>query len=273
MLKECFSEFNCFPGHISSKMGAGLTDKATQKLAAAGNLSPKQKDSYTRTHCEPELCHDLQIASLSEKDSQVSEKADSMNESTECSRESQGKIQVDNMKQLALSDGFGKLQTVTGRPGESFGLGKLDYQCKSHTPVSQAGREELLDPFAKNAEFTLPVKYRKLKSSSRRLYSELRKIAEKDIKPLPCEHFVERLEAEFDLGNVSTHSKTQDKASGLLKDHEKLVMLTNAVVTRSYNLKDDSSWQEVYKCYRHWQIVLSKFSELQRRTQQLLQGK
>ena len=272
MLKECFSEFNCFPGHISYKMGAGLTEKATQKLAAAGNLSPTQKDSYTRTHCEPELCHDLQIASSSGKDSRVSEKADSMNESTECSRESQGKIQVDNIKQLALNDGFGKLQTVTGRPSESFVLGKLDYQCKSHKPVSQAGREDLLDPFDENAEFTLPVKYRKLKSTSRRLYSELRKITEKDNKPLSCEHFVECLEAEFDVGNVSTYNKTQDKVSGLLKDHEKLMMLTNAVVTRSYNLKDDSSWQEVYKCYRHWQIVLSKFSELQRRTQQLLQG-
>ena len=96
---------------------------------------------------------------------------------------------------------------------------------------------------------------------------------EKDDKPLPCEHFVERLEAEFDVGNVSTRKETQDKVYRLLDDHEKLAMLTNAVVTRSYNLKDDSSWQEVYKCYRHWQIVLSKFNELQRRTQQLLQGK
>jgi len=96
---------------------------------------------------------------------------------------------------------------------------------------------------------------------------------EKDYKPWPCEHFVERLEAEFDVGNVSTYKKTLDKANGLLEDHEKLAMLTNAVVTRSYNLKDDSSWQEVYKCYRHWQIVLSKFNEPQRRTQQLLQGK
>jgi len=96
---------------------------------------------------------------------------------------------------------------------------------------------------------------------------------QKDGKPWPCEHFVERLEAEFDGGNVSKHSKTQDKANRLLEDHEKLAMLTNAVVTRSYNLQDDSLWQEVYKCYTHWQIVLSKFNDLQRRTQQLLQGK
>jgi len=122
-------------------------------------------------------------------------------------------------------------------------------------------------------QFTLPAKYRKLKSTSKRLCSELRKIVQKDDKPWPCEHFVERLKAEFDGGNVSKHSKTQDKANRLLEDHEKLAMLTNAVVTRSYNLKDDSLWQEVYKCYRHWQTVLSKFNDLQRRTQQLLQGK
>ena len=153
-------------------------------------------------------------------------------------------------------------------------LGWLDHQSKSEERVFlREGKEDWLDPFAEGAEFTLPAKYRKLKSTSTRLYSELRKIVEKDDKPLPCELFVERLEAEFDKGNVSTQKETQDKVKKLLEDHEKLAVLTNAVVTRSYNLKDDSSWQEVYKCYRHWQIVLSKFNELQRRTQQLLQGK
>jgi len=152
-------------------------------------------------------------------------------------------------------------------------LGKLDHQSKSDERVFQAEKEDWLDPFTENAKFTLPAKYRKLKSTSTRLYSELRTIVQKDNKPWPCEHFVERLETEFDVGNVSTHNKTQDKANGLLEDHEKLTMLPNAVVTRSYNLKGDSSWQEVYKCYRYWQIVLSKFNELQKRTQQLLQGK
>ena len=154
-------------------------------------------------------------------------------------------------------------------------LGRLDHQSKSEERVFlREGKEDWLDPFAEGAEFTLPGKYRKLKSTSTRLYSELRNIVEKDDKPWPCEHFVERLEAEFDMGSVSTQKETQDKVNRLhvLEDHEKLAMLTNAVVTRSYNLKDDSSWQEVYKCYRHWQIVLSKFNELQRRTQQLLQG-
>ena len=197
-----------------------------------------------------------------------------MDEFTEYSGESQeGRLEVDNMKQLALNDGFGKLQSVTGRPGQSSVLGRPDDQSKSEKLVFLEGKEDWLDPFAEGGEFTLPAKYRKLKSTSTRLYSELRKIMEKDDKPLPCEHFVERLEAEFDVGNVSTQKENQDKVNRLLEDHEKLAMLTNAVVTRSYNLKDDSSWQEVYKCYRHWQIVLSKFNELQRRTQQLLQGK
>ena len=217
----------------------------------------------------------------SEKDSLVSEKTENVDEFTEYSGESQeGRLEVDNMKQLALNDGFGKPQSVTGKPGQSSVLGRLrsppgrlDHQSKSEKLVFLEGKEDWLDPFAEDAEFTLPAKYHKLKSTSTRLYSELRKIVEKDDKPLPCEHFVERLEAEFDVGNVSTQKETQDKVYRLLDDHEKLAMLTNAVVTRSYNLKDDPSWQEVYKCYRHWQIVLSKFNELQRRTQQLLQGK
>ena len=263
-----------FSGHIPSRIGAGLSDKATKMVAAAENLNLEHKDSSTRTHSEPESCHDLQIDLSLEKDSPVSEKTDNVNEFTERSRESQGrKFEVDNMKQLALNDGFCKPQNGTGRPVQSFGLGKLVHQSKPDERVFQSGKEDSLDPFVENAEFTLPAKYCKLKSTSTRLYSELRKIVEKDQKPWPCEHFVERLEAEFDVGNVSTLSKIQDKVHRLLEDHEKLAMLTNAVVTRSYNLKDDSSWQEVYKCYRHWQIVLSKLNELQRRTQQLLQGK
>ena len=239
-------------------------------MATAENLNLEQKESNTTTHSEPESHHDLQIALSSEKDSRVSEKTDNVDEST--SGESQeGKL--DNMKQSALNDGLGKPQNVTGRPGQSSLLGRLDHQPKSEEQVFVEGKEDWLDPFAEGAEFTLPVKYRKLKSTSTRLYSELRKIVEKDDKPLPCEHFVERLEAEFDVGNFSIQKDTQDNVNRLLDDHEKLVMLTSAVVTRSYSLKDDSSWQEVYKCYRHWQIVLSKFTEVQRRTQQLLQGK
>lgn len=238
-------------------------------MATAENVNLEQKDSNTRTHSELQPHHDLQIALSSEKDSSVSEKTDNVNEYFGESQE--GKLEGDNMKQLALNDGFGK--SVTGRPGQSSVLGGLDHQSKSEEQVFLEGKEGWLDPFAEGAEFTLPAKYRKLKSTSTRLYSELRKIVEKDDKPLPCEHFVERLEAEFDMGNVSTQKEIQDKGNRLLEDHEKLAMLTSAVVTRSYNLKDDSSWQEVYKCYRHWQIVLSKFNELQRRTQQLLQGK
>ena len=240
-------------------------------MATAENLNLESKDSNTRTHSELQPHHDLQIALLSEKDSHISEKTDNVNEYSEESQE--GKLEEDNMKQLALNDGFGKLQNVTGRPGQSSVLGGLDHQSKSEKQVFPEGKEGWLDPFAEGAECTLPAKYRKLKSTSTRLYSELRKIVEKDDKPWPCEHFVERLEAEFDVGNVSTQRETQDNVIRLLEDHEKLSMLTSAVVTRSYNLKDDSSWQEVYKCYRHWQIVLSKFNELQRRTQQLLQGK
>jgi len=87
-------------------------------LAAAENLNLEEEDSNTRTHSEPESHHDLQIALLSEKDYRVSEKTDNVNESTECSRESQGrKLQVDNTKQSALNDGFGKAKSVTRRPG------------------------------------------------------------------------------------------------------------------------------------------------------------
>ncbi len=248
-----------------------------QRVKVPENLNLEEKDNHAKTHSE-ESRHDVRTTLSSERDSLAStkplEKAEGVNESTECSGESQAsKLQVDKAKQLALNDGFYKPPSVTRRPGESSRFGNLDSQSKSEERVSQDRKEETLDPFAEGAEFALPGKYRKLKSTSTRLYSELRKIVEKDDKPSPCQQFVERLETVFDVGNVSTHNEIHDKANGLLEEHEKLSLLSNAVVTRSHNLREDSSWQEVYKCYRHWQIVLSKFNELQRRTQQLLQGK
>ena len=97
-------------------------------MVAAENLNLEEKGINTRTHSEPESHHDSQIALSLEKDLQVSEKTDNVNASTECSGESQGtKLQVDNMKQSALNDGFGKPQSVTGRPGQSSVLGRLDH--------------------------------------------------------------------------------------------------------------------------------------------------
>ena len=263
--------------HVPSKPRAASSGKVMQRLTTPENLNLEEKDKHGKTHSE-ESRHDLQNVLSSEKDfpptAKPIEKTDDVHKSSECPVESQAsKLQVDNAKQVAVNDVFDKPQSVTGRPEQSSRLGKLDFQSKSEERVFQDRKEEMLDPFAEGAEFALPGKYRKLKSTSTRLYSELRKIAEKNEKPVPCQNFVERLEAEFHTGNVSTHSEIYDKANGLLEEHEKLSLLSNAVVTRSHNLRDDSSWQEVYKCYRHWQIVLSKFNELQRRTQQLLQGK
>ena len=166
-----------------------------------------------------------------------------------------------------------KPQRVTGKPPESFGLGNLDCQSNLEARDFHVQKQEWFDPFAEGAELTLPGKYRKLKATSTKLYSELRSIAEASDKPLPFQNFVDRLESGFDIRGISTHKELQDKANGLLEEHEKLSCLTSDVVSRSYNLSEDSSWPEVYKCYRHWQVVLSKFNELQRRTQQLLEGK
>ena len=264
-----------FIGIVSSKTGTGSSGKVMQRATVPKNSNLEEKDSHEKTQSE-ESHHAPQIDLPSIKEYSASakllENTDGVNRSTECAEESQAsKLRVDKVG--APNDEFDKqAQSVTGRPGQSFRLGDLDSQSKSEERVLQDRKEESLDPFGEGVEFALPGKYRKLKSTSTRLYSELRKIVERDDKPSSCQHFVERLESGFDLGNVSTHKEIHDKANGLAEEHEKLSLLCNAVVSRSYNLRDDSSWQEVYKCYRHWQFVLSKFNELQRRTQQLLQG-
>ena len=253
-----------FAGDVSSKTGAEPSGKVTLKSKTIASVTREEQD---RSHRIP-----LGIdCTLSDK---ACEKPDGVNRSAECSGDSQAStLQVDITKRLSLNDEGNRPQSVTGTPRQSSAVNNLGNPPKTENRHVKDKKEESFDPFAEGAEFTLPGKYRKLKATSTRLYSELRKIAEKDGgKPSPCHSFVERLEAGFDVGDISTHNKIQEKAKGLLEEHERLSILTNAVVSRSNNLRDDSSWQDVYKCYRHWQIVLSKFNELQRRTQQLLEG-
>ena len=166
-----------------------------------------------------------------------------------------------------------KPHNKTRQRSESLGLGNLRCQSNSEARDVEDDKQELLDPFAEGTELSLPGKYRKLKATSIKLYSDLRNIAESRDRPSPCQYFLHRLESEFDMENISTHKEIQDKTNSLLEEHEKWLRLTGDVVTRSYKLSENSPWQEVYKCYRHWQIVLSKFNELQRRTQHLLEGK
>ena len=174
---------------------------------------------------------------------------------------------------LASDDLSNKFQNTTGKPCKSSGLSNQDGQCTQETRYVHGQKEEWFDPFSKEAELVLPGKYRKLKATSSRLYSELKSVTCQRDEPSPCQHFVNRIECVFDAEGISTHETLKSNARGLLEEHEKLTRLTDEVVNRSNNLNENSSWSEVYKCYRHWQVVLSKFNELQRKTQQLLEGK
>lgn len=177
------------------------------------------------------------------------------------------------MNPLALQDLSNKFQNTTGKPCKSSGLSNQDGQSTPETRHVHVQKQEWFDPFSKEAELVLPGKYRRLKATSSRLYSELKSFTCKRDEPSPCQHFVNRIECVFDAEGIPTHETLQSNACGLLEEHEKLTRLTDEVVNRSSNLKENSPWSEVYKCYKHWQVVLSKFNELQWKTQQLLEGK
>ncbi|XP_068674478.1 uncharacterized protein [Montipora foliosa] len=175
----------------------------------------------------------------------------------------------DNVHSSSLTEREHKPGSVTGKSPESISaLRKGD--CLPNS--DQADKQEMFDPFGEGAELKLPIKYRRLKATTAKLYSELENVSEKRESPLPSQPFVQGIESLFDMGDIPTHSELQDKGIALLKEHEKLSKLTSNVVNRSQNLDDDSPWPEVYKCYRLWQIVLNKFNELQKGTQQLLEG-
>ena len=257
----------------STRPGTGPSVSVSQKTTTSPYEEKKPK-----IHCE-ESHHNLRPALHvpTEKDSSASAKPLDTIACVQQSAKSSGdfqasKLQIDNIKPLACHEVDSKPQSVTGKQSKSSVLGNLYCHSQSEASNLQGSKQESFDPFAEGVELTLPSKYRKLKAASVKLFSELKNITEKSEKPSSWQHFVDRLEAGFDMGDISTHKELQDKAKGLLDEHEKLSRLTRGVVNRSHNLSEDSSWQEVYKCYRLWQIVLSKFNELQRRTQQLLEG-
>ena len=176
----------------------------------------------------------------------------------------------DNVHSSSLTERDHQPGSVTGKSPESVSaLRKGD--CLPNS--DQADKQEMFDPFGEGVELKLPIKYRRLKATTVKLYSELENFSEKRESPMPSQQFVQGIESLFDMGDIPTHSELQDKGIALLKEHEKLSILTSNVVNRSENLGDDSPWPEVYKCYRLWQIVLNKFNELQKGTQQLLEGK
>ena len=243
---------------------SGQKSSAKTVRGPSGNVSHR-----TTTACKEKerLHHNMQLLLLSEEESSVSVKPLDT-EPAECET---NKLSADELKSLIDMDS--KPQNMTGKPSESYGFGNLRCQSNSEARDVEGDKQEVFDPFAEGTELSLPSKYRKLKATSIKLYSDLRNNAESRDKSPPCQYFLHRLETEFDMENISTHKEIQDRTNTLLEEHEKWLRLTGDMVSRSYKLSEDSPWQEVYKCYRHWQIVLSKFNELQRRTQQLLEGK
>ena len=99
-------------------------------------------------------------------------------------------------------------------------MGNLRCQSNSRARDVEGNKQELFDPFAEGSELSLPSKYRKLKATSIKLYSDLRNNAESRDKPSPCQYFLHRLESEFDMENISTHKEIQDKTNSFLEEHD-----------------------------------------------------
>lgn len=120
-------------------------------------------------------------------------------------------------------------------------------------------------------QLTMPNRYKKLKSAHLRLYSQLRT---DDSEEDASREFLEQLESSFNVsGTGMSHFKLEMESKKLLKEHYELCKIIQSVAQQSADIDETSSWQEVYSCYCSWQFVLTKFKELQKRTQLLLEGK
>lgn len=116
----------------------------------------------------------------------------------------------------------------------------------------------------------LPSKYRKLKSTHSKLISKLMKASRTNDQS--SENFLKRLENHFDLTEAPKEI-VMEKTKSLVQAQDKLELYVQWLMERSKIGENDSfSWQNVYKTYRHWQVLLGKFKELQKQTQELLAG-
>jgi hypothetical protein len=154
-----------------------------------------------------------------------------------------------------------------------------DKQAPEQPVVKKTEAEEVVSekPFMLVEEghtLTLPAKYRKMKSLNSKLISQIHKnLEETDLNH--SEEFVNRLENQFDWLNEISHETVRTEAQTLMESQHKLLLHAEWVIEKSTVIghsQSTFSWQNVYKCYRHWQVLLGQFRELQKRTQDLLAG-
>ena len=84
-----------------------------------------------------------------------------------------------NTQPSALTVMDEKQGNVIGKSPESVSEHvKRESRSNSRRTNMQVDKQEMFDPFTEGSELKLPVKYRKLKAASAKLYSELEKIAD-----------------------------------------------------------------------------------------------
>ncbi|XP_015769573.1 PREDICTED: uncharacterized protein LOC107348078 [Acropora digitifera] len=81
---------------------------------------------------------------------------------------------------------------------------KRESRSNSWRTNLQVDKQEMFDPFTEGSELKLPVKYRRLKAASAKLYSELKKIADNRETSLACQQFLHKVESVFDMENIPT---------------------------------------------------------------------
>ena len=140
------------------------------------------------------------------------------------------------------------------------------------TPTHSEGPEkpQQFNLMTDGSRLAMPNSYRKLKSVHLKLYSQLKNIhSEGD----SSRNFLEHFESTFKDYNVKmTHVELEKESKRLLREHDELFEIVASVAQQSAAINDSSPWHEVYSCYCSWQFILTKFKELQKRTQTLLEG-
>lgn len=143
---------------------------------------------------------------------------------------------------------------------------KMEVKFETEAEIPSAEKPFLLSEDGHT--LTLPPRYRKLKASHYKFISKLNKGTETTDQ---SETFVRRLESQFDF-NKGSGELVLNRVNVLIQAQKKLLVYLQWITERSFDDHETFSWQNVYKSYRHWQVLLGKFHELQKGTQELLTG-
>ncbi|XP_006825593.1 uncharacterized protein LOC102804544 [Saccoglossus kowalevskii] len=138
------------------------------------------------------------------------------------------------------------------------------------------GEEKEDEPFTllkDGSNLSFPVRFKKVHSANRKLKEKAASVLKKPVKKVASNHFIDRLETDFQAGSVSlSEEELVRRVDGLKSEYEHLVQITNMVLVNMNKLSEQSPWQELYQTKFLIGEIKARYYEMQEEIQHLIIG-